>query len=391
MDNSVYIISACRTAIGSLIGQFSKIPAVNLGSTVIAEVIKRADIDPNEISEVIMGQVLTAGSGQNPARQAALLAGISNDIPAYTINMVCGSGLKAVYNGFNLIKSGEVSAVVCGGMENMSLAKHCINLRGGKKLGNLEMEDTILVDGLMDPNVKMHMGKTAEYLAKKYGVSRHEQDTYALNSHIKARDSITNGYFEDEILAVKDTKGNLIRKDEQVRFDTCEEALSKLKPVFEEDGSVTAGNSSSINDGAAALLLCNLDTLTIKNLNPLARIVAFAQSALDPIEMGLGPIKAVRSLLNKANWNLEDVDLFEINEAFAVQSILVIRELNVDPDKVNVSGGAIALGHPIGCSGARILVTLLYNLRRLKKGRRIAALCIGGGMGIAIAVEVMTE
>ncbi|KAI4454968.1 acetyl-coa c-acyltransferase [Holotrichia oblita] len=387
-NNSVYIVSACRTPIGAFNGQFSKIPAVTLASTTIRETIRRCNIDSASVSEVIMGHVITTGLGQNTARQAALLAGLPNDIPACTVNMVCGSGLKAVYDGFNSIKTGENSIVVCGGMENMSMAKHFANLRSGCKLGAIQMEDTILTDGLVDSNIKMHMGKTAEHLVREYKVSRVEQDEFAFQSQRKAQDAITNGYFKEELIGVEDSKGNLIEKDEHVRFGTTLEGLAKLKPAFETDGSVTAGNASGINDGAAALLICNSDVLKEKQFTPLARIVGFAQCGLEPIEMGLGPIKAIRKLMEKTKWSLEEVDLFEINEAFAVQSLLVVKALNIDSDKVNVSGGAIALGHPIGCSGARVLVTLLYNLKRLGKRKGVAALCIGGGMGIAVAVEI---
>ncbi|GJQ66826.1 hypothetical protein Trydic_g18590 [Trypoxylus dichotomus] len=388
MENQVYILSGCRTAIGCFLGQYSNIPSVTLAATVIDEAIRRANIKREEICQVIMGQVLSTGVGQNPARQAALLAKIHQDVPAYTLNMVCGSGLKCVYEGYNAIKAGESNIVVCGGMENMSMAKHCMSGRIGKKMGNIQIEDTILVDGLTDATLKIHMGKTAEHLAKTYNVTREEQDNFALESQRKAHEATVNSYFKKEIVAVKNSKGELIDKDEYIRPSTTLEGLAKLTPAFENGGSVTAGNASGINDGAASLVICSGDVVKSKNLTPLARIVALAQSGIDPIEMGLGPIKAIQKVLEKASWSLNEVDLFELNEAFAVQSILVVKSLNIDLEKINISGGAIALGHPIGASGARILVTLVHNMIRLKKAKGIAALCIGGGMGIAIAIQI---
>lgn len=385
--DKVYIVSGCRTGIGSFLGQYANISAVALAATVIEEAFNRAKLQNDEVCQVIMGHVLTAGAGQNTARQAALAAKIPQDVPAYTQNMVCGSGLKAVYDGYTSIKAGESKIVICGGMENMSMAKHCVSARVGKKMGNIQMEDTVLIDGLTDATLKIHMGKTAEHLATTYGVSREDQDKFAMESQRKAQEATANDYFKDEIVGVKDAKGNLIMKDEHIR-STSLEGLAKLTPAFEKGGSVTAGNASGINDGAAALVICSEEMVWDKNLSPLARIVAFAQSGIDPIEMGLGPVKAIQKVLEKAAWSLNEVDLFEINEAFAVQSILVVKSLNIDVEKVNISGGGIALGHPIGASGARVLVTLIYNLRRTKKTKGIASLCIGGGMGIAVAIEI---
>lgn len=390
--DDVYIVSACRTAIGSFNGQYSRVPATALGTTVIKSCLERAKISPNDVSEVIMGHVLTAGQGQNSARQSSLAAGIPKEVPAYTINILCGSGLKTVYLGYQAIRNGDASIVVCGGQENMTLAQHSAFLRSGARLGGLELKDTLLVDGLTDFFTNLHMGQTAEHLARKYNVSREEQDRYASSSQAKAAKALSENYFANELVPVVDPKkGTTYLKDEFVKPDITFEKLSQLPTAFEKDPAknptVTAGNASGINDGAAAVIVCNEAQMQAKNLVPLAKIVAFAQSGLEPIEMGLGPVNSVKEVLKKANWNKDEVDLYEINEAFASQSIIVLRQLGLDQSKVNVTGGAIALGHPLGASGARVLVTLIYNLQRLGLQKGIASLCIGGGMGIAIAIE----
>ncbi|KAF2894654.1 hypothetical protein ILUMI_11515 [Ignelater luminosus] len=390
--DDVYIVSACRTAIGSFNGQYSRIPATVLGTTVIKDCLERAKITPNDVSEVIMGHVLTAGQGQNPARQSSLGAGIPIEVPAYTVNILCGSGLKTVYLGYQAIRNGDASIVVCGGQENMTLAQHSALLRSGVKLGGLELKDTLMVDGLTDVFTNLVMGQTAEHLARKYNVSREEQDRYACNSQAKAAKALAENYFANELVpVVEPKKGTIYLKDEFVKSDITFEKLSQLPTAFEKDPkknpTVTAGNSSGINDGAAAVIVCSEAQMQAKNLVPLAKIVAFAQSGLEPIEMGLGPVNSVKEVLKKANWNKDEVDLYEINEAFASQSLIVLQQLGLDQSKVNVTGGAIALGHPLGASGARVLVTLIYNLQRLGLQKGIASLCIGGGMGIAIAIE----
>lgn len=391
-ENSVVIVSACRTALGTLMGTLKNMPAHELGSMVIKAALHQVKIDPKMVSEVIMGQTLIAGQGQNPARLAALKAGVPVSVPVYGINMLCGSGLKSVYSAYQAIKSDEASIVVAGGQESMSQAQHTAFMRLGTKYGNCVFKDSLLVDGLTDPTLKMHMGDTAEALAKKYKISRERQDEFALMSQERAAAAIKNGHFSREIIPiiVKGKKDQIFRDDEYPR-NTSMEALGKLNPVFagypENERTVTAGNASGMNDGAAAVVLCKKSTAAAMNLTPLVKIVAFAQTGLDPIEMGLGPIEAVKLVCKKANWNIEDVDLFELNEAFAVQSIIVVEQLNIPMEKVNVCGGAIALGHPIGCSGTRVLVTLIYNMLRLDKKKGIASLCVGGGMGIAIALE----
>lgn len=390
--NDVYIVSACRTAIGAFNGQFSKIPAINLGSTVIQECFKRANVSPENVSEVIMGHVLTAGQGQNPARLASRSAGIPIEVPSYTVNMLCGSGLKAIALGYQSVKSGDSDFVICGGQENMTMAQHAAHVRSGVKFGSIDLKDTMLVDGLVDTFHGVHMGVTAEFIAQKYNVSREAQDNFALQSQMKAAEAIRNGHFVKEVVAVSQLKPPmLLTNDEFVKPDTTIEKLSKLNTPFEKDASkypsVTAGNASGVNDGAAAVMLCSASQLKTRNLKPLARIVAFAQSGLEPMEMGLGPVKAVENVLKRSAWTKEEVDLFELNEAFASQSLVVVDQLGLDLKKINVSGGAVALGHPIGASGARILVTLIYNLERAQLTKGVAALCIGGGMGIAMTIE----
>jgi acetyl-CoA C-acetyltransferase len=384
--NEVVIISAARTPIGAYKGSLKNIKADQLGSLVIKEVINRSGIDKKEVSEVIMGQVLTAGAGQNPARQAAINAGLSQSIPAHLVNQVCGSGLRSVISGFQTLKLNEAKYVISGGQENMSLAPHTLSYRDEKILSEDRLIDTMIYDGLIDAFNNYHMGVTAENVANKYKISREEQDDFALKSQAKAQASIEQNRFNNEIVKV-DLNNIMLDTDEHPRKDLKIEDLKKLKTVFKENGTVTPGNSSGINDGAAALILTTSEEAKLKSLNPLVRITSWASVGVDPSLMGLGPIEAVKLALKKANWNIADIDLFEINEAFAAQSIAVIRELNIDERKVNVNGGAIALGHPIGASGTRILVTLIYELLRQNKAKGCATLCIGGGMGIAICVE----
>jgi len=382
----VVIIGGVRTPIGSYKGSLKNMRADQLGSIVIKEVLRRCKINENEIDEVIMGQVLTAGNGQNPARQAAINAGIPILKPAHIINQVCGSGLRAVVSAFQSIKLGEVRKVICGGQENMSIAPHSIFYRDKKKISEQRLMDTMIHDGLMDAFNNYHMGVTAENVAEKFNISREEQDNFALNSQKKTQEAIIQNKFNDELIKI-DQDGNRLKKDEHPRYDLKLSDLNKLKTVFKENGTVTPGNSSGINDGAAALLLTTLEDAKKKSIQPLAKIKSWASVGVEPSLMGLGPIEAVKKSIIKANWKIEEIDLFEINEAFAAQSIAVIQELKIDPRKVNVNGGAIALGHPIGASGARILVTLIHEMKRqnLKKG--CATLCIGGGMGIALCVE----
>jgi acetyl-CoA C-acetyltransferase len=384
--NEVVIISAARTPIGAYKGSLKDIKADQLGSLVIKEVINRSGIDKKEVSEVIMGQVLTAGAGQNPARQAAINAGLSQSIPAHLVNQVCGSGLRSVISGFQTLKLNEAKYVISGGQENMSLAPHTLSYRDEKILSEDRLIDTMIYDGLIDAFNNYHMGVTAENVANKYKISREEQDDFALKSQAKAQASIEQNRFNNEIVKV-DLNNIMLDTDEHPRKDLKIEDLKKLKTVFKENGTVTPGNSSGINDGAAALILTTSEEAKLKSLNPLVKITSWASVGVDPSLMGLGPIDAVRMALKKANWKINDVDLFEINEAFAAQSIAVIRELNIEENKVNVNGGAIALGHPIGASGTRILVTLIYEMLRQNKAKGCATLCIGGGMGIAICVE----
>jgi len=382
----VVIVSAIRTPIGTYKGSLKNIKADQLGSIVIKEVLKKSKFNENEIDEVIMGQVLSAGGGQNPARQAAINAGIPISKPAHIVNQVCGSGLRAVISGYQSIRLGEFKNVISGGQESMSLAPQAILHQDEKKISENELLDTMINDGLTDAFNNYHMGVTAENVAKKFDISRERQDEYALNSQKKAETAIAKNKFDDELIKINQN-GNILSKDEHPRKGLELTDLRKLKTVFKENGTVTAGNSSGINDGAAALLLTTLDEAQKKFIQPLAKIVSWASVGLDPALMGLGPINAVREAIKKANWNLNEIDLFEINEAFASQSIAVIRELGIDPNKVNVNGGAIALGHPIGASGSRILVTLLHEMNRQNKHKGCATLCIGGGMGIALCVE----
>jgi len=385
-SKEVVIVSAVRTPIGSYRGSLKKMRSDQLGSLVIKEALKLTKFSSDEVDEVIMGQVLTAGAGQNPARQAAINAGIPISKPAHIINQVCGSGLRAVISGYQSIKLGESLNVISGGQENMSIAPHSIFFRDERKILEDKLTDTMINDGLMDAFNNYHMGVTAENIAKKFDISKKEQDEFALNSQKKTEEAIKNSKFDDELVKINQGN-NLLNLDEHPRIGLKISDLEKLKTVFKENGTVTPGNSSGINDGAAALFLTTIEEAEKKSINPLAKIVSWASVGVDPTLMGLGPIEAVRKAINIAGWNLDEVDLFEINEAFAAQSIAVIRELGIDPNKVNVNGGAIALGHPIGASGARILVTLVHEMKRQKKSKGCATLCIGGGMGIALCVE----
>ena len=384
--NEVVIVSAIRTPIGSFKGSLKNMRSDQLGSIVIKEVLNKSKFDENEIDEVIVGQVLTAGCGQNPARQAAINAGINISKPAHIINQVCGSGLRAVISGYQSIKLGEVKNVISGGQENMSLAPHSIFYREDKKISEKNLIDTMINDGLIDAFNNYHMGITAENVAKKFNISRVEQDNFALNSQKKTENAINTNRFDEELIKINQNGVNL-DKDEHPRKELIRSDLEKLKAAFLKDGTVTPGNSSGINDGAAALLLTTLEEAKKKSIKPLVKIISWASVGVDPTLMGLGPIEAVRKAVKKAKWNLNDIDLFEINEAFAAQSIAVIRELDIDEHKVNVNGGAIALGHPIGASGARILVTLIHEMIKQNKNKGCATLCIGGGMGIALCIE----
>ena len=385
-SKEVVIVCGTRTPIGTYKGTLKNMKSDQLGSIVIKEVLKKSNFNKDEIDEVIMGQVLTAGSGQNPARQAAVNAGIPISKPAHIINQVCGSGLRAVISGYQSIKLGDAINVISGGQENMSIAPHSIFYRDEKKISEDKLLDTMINDGLIDAFYNYHMGVTAENVAKKFDISRQDQDEFALNSQKKTQLALIKNKFNDELIKINQNR-NILNKDEHPRADLELDDLKKLKTVFKKNGTVTPGNSSGINDGAAALLLTTLEEAKKKSINPLAKIVSWATVGIDPSLMGLGPIEAVREAIKKARWNLNEIDLFEINEAFASQCIAVIRELGIDQNKVNVNGGAIALGHPIGASGARILVTLIHEMKRQNKNKGCATLCIGGGMGIALCVE----
>lgn len=388
--SDVFIVSAARTPIGSFNGTLSKLKASDLGSVVIKEVLKRANVEAPQVNEVIMGQSLAAGQGQNPARQASLKAGLPIEVPAYGINMLCGSGLKTVVLGYQAIRSGDAQIIVAGGQENMSLAPHVMHLRNGVKMGPGTMVDSMLHDGLTDAMESIHMGITAENLAEQYQISREAQDASAVESQQRAELAQQQGYFDNEIVPVeiKDRKGTtLFSKDEYIKSGSSIEGLQKLRAAFKDNGTITAGNASGVNDSAAAVLLMSGEEVSKRGAKPLAKIVGWAQSGIEPKVMGLGPVTAVEALLAKIGWSRDDVDLYELNEAFAAQSLAVLQCLKLDANKVNVHGGAIALGHPIGASGARVLVTLLYALQRTGGRRGIASLCIGGGMGIAMAVE----
>ena len=388
--NEVYITSAIRTAVGSLGKSLKNVKADELGSTVISESIKKSKIKPAEIDEIIFGQVLTGGSGQNPARQAAIKAGVPKEVPSYIVNQVCGSGIRSVASGFQSIKSGDSKIIIAGGQETMSLAPHAIHLRDGKKLGDAELIDTMIKDGLWDAFHGYHMGITAENVAERFQVTREEQDKFALKSQEKALKAQKDNKFKDEIINYKIKSKNAeinFNKDEHPREGISLESLSRLKPVFKKDGTVTAGNASGINDGSAAVTLMGSEEAKKRKIEKLVTIKSWASCGVDPAIMGTGPIPSVKKALDLAGWKINDVDLFEINEAFAAQSIAVIKTLSVPEEKVNVNGGAIALGHPIGASGTRILVTLIHEMIKRDVNKGLATLCIGGGMGIAMCVE----
>ena len=388
----VVIVAATRTAIGAFQGSLANIPAHELGAIVIRELLQRSGVKPEQVDEVILGQVLTAGSGQNPARQAAIAAGLPHAVPALTLNKVCGSGLKALHLAAQAIRCGDAEVVIAGGQENMSLSPYVLpKARTGLRMGHAQLVDSMIVDGLWDAFNDYHMGITAENLVDKYGISREEQDAFAAASQQKAVAAIEAGRFRDEIVPVSipQRKGEALSfdTDEQPRAGTTAEALAKLKPAFKKDGSVTAGNASSLNDGAAAVLLMSAAKAAELGLPVLARIASYASAGVDPAIMGIGPVSATRRCLDKAGWQLAELDLIEANEAFAAQSLAVGKELGWDAAKVNVNGGAIALGHPIGASGCRVLVTLLHEMLRRDAKKGLATLCIGGGQGVALALQ----
>ena len=387
----VVIVAAGRTPVGKFGGTLAKIPAAELGAHVIRQLLAKTGIDPASVSEVIMGQVLTAGAGQNPARQAVIKGGLPDMVPAQTINMVCGSGLKATHLAAQAIKCGDAQIFIAGGQENMSASPHVLNgSRDGFRMGDAKLVDTMIVDGLWDVYNQYHMGVTAENVARKYDVSRAEQDEFALQSQLKAEAAQKAGKFKDEIIPVEipSKKGpTIFDTDEYPKHGSTLEALSGLRPAFNKEGSVTAGNASGLNDGAAAVIMMSASKAKELGLTPLARIKAYASAGLDPSIMGMGPVSATQLCLKKAGWSHEDIDLMEINEAFAAQAIAVNKEMGWDTSKINVNGGAIALGHPIGASGCRVLVTLLHEMVRRDAKRGLASLCIGGGMGVALAVE----
>ncbi len=390
MDD-VVIVAAARTAVGKFGGSLAKIPAADLGAHVIKGLLAQTGIDPNLVSEVILGQVLTAGVGQNPGRQALIKAGLPNAIPGYTINKVCGSGLKATHLAAQAIKCGDASIIIAGGQENMSAAPHVLpGSRDGFRMGDIKMIDSMIVDGLWDVYNQYHMGITAENVAKKYEISRSQQDEFALQSQLKAEAAQKAGKFKDEILPLEiaQKKGTIVfDTDEYVKPGSTLEGLQGLRPAFSKEGSVTAGNASGINDGAAAVVMMSATQARQLGLKPLARIKSYASSGLDPAEMGMGPVNASKLALKKAGWTPQELDLMEINEAFAAQACAVNQQMGWDTSKINVNGGAIAIGHPIGASGARILVTLLHEMVRRDAKKGLASLCIGGGMGVALAVE----
>jgi len=390
MSDDIVIVSAVRTPVGAFNGTLGTLPAHDLGKVAIAVALERAGTEPASVSEVIMGQILTAGQGQNPARQASVAAGIPVEVPAWGVNQLCGSGLRAVALGYQAITNGDSDIVVAGGQESMTQAPHCAHLRNGTKMGSLEFVDTMIKDGLWDAFNGYHMGTTAENVARQWQITRDQQDEFAVGSQNKAEAAQKAGRFKDEIVPVtiKTRKGDtIIDADEYPRHGTTLEAVAKLKPAFGKDGTVTAGNASGINDGAAAVVLMRASQAAKQGLKPLARIVSWAQAGVDPAIMGTGPIPASRSALKKAGWKIEDLDLVEANEAFAAQACAVNKDLGWNPAKVNVNGGAIALGHPIGASGARVLVTLLYEMQKRNAKKGLATLCIGGGMGIAMCIE----
>ena len=390
--SDIVIVSAARTPVGSFLGALSSLPAHELGAVAIKAALERAGVKPEEVDEVIMGQVLQAGAGQGPARQAAVAAGVPVESPAWSLNQLCGSGLRAVALGLQQITAGDAKIVVAGGQESMSQAPHAANLRNGQKMGDLSFTDTMIKDGLWDAFNGYHMGQTAENIADKWSIARADQDAFAVASQNKAEAAQKAGKFDDEIAPVTITtrKGDMVvDKDEYIRHGATLDSVSGLRPAFTKDGSVTAANASGLNDGAAALVLMSADEAAKRGLKPLARIVAFANSGVEPEVMGTGPIPAMKKALDKAGWKVSDLDLVESNEAFAAQSISVLRDLGLDPEKTNVNGGAIAIGHPIGASGARILTTLVHEMKRSGAKKGAATLCVGGGMGVALLVEAV--
>lgn len=387
---NVVIVSAARTAVGSFNGAFANTPAHELGAAVIAEVVARAGVDKAEVEETILGQVLTAGQGQNPARQAHILAGLPQESSAWSLNQVCGSGLRAVALGAMHVQLGDAAIVVAGGQENMSMSPHVAHLRSGTKMGDMKMIDSMIKDGLWDAFNGYHMGQTAENVAEKWQISREMQDAFAVASQNKAEAAQKAGKFADEIVAftIKTRKGDItVSADEYIRHGATLESMQKLRPAFAKDGSVTAANASGLNDGAAGVLLMSEAEAAKRGLTPLARIASYSTAGLDPAIMGVGPIYASRKALTKAGWNAADLDLVEANEAFAAQACAVNKDMGWNPDVVNVNGGAIAIGHPIGASGARILNTLLFEMKRRDAKKGLATLCIGGGMGVAMCLE----
>ncbi len=387
--SDIVIASAARTPVGTFNGAFADLSASTLGTVAIKAALERAGVAPEDVSEVIMGQILTAGAGQNPARQAAMEAGLPVEVPAYGVNQLCGSGLKTVALGFQAITSGDSSIVVAGGQESMTQAPHCMYLRGGKKMGDAEMIDTMIRDGLWDAFNGYHMGCTAENIANQWQISREQQDAFAARSQQRAEAAQAANRFADEIapVTIKTRKGEIIvDQDEYPRAGVTAESLGGLRPAFAKDGTVTAGNASGINDGAAALVLMTAEEAADRGISPRARIVSWAQAGVDPSIMGTGPIPASRAALDKAGWTVDDLDLIEANEAFAAQALAVGMDLGWDDEKLNVNGGAIAIGHPVGASGARVLTTLLYEMEKRDAGKGLATLCIGGGMGIAMCV-----
>lgn len=388
-DNAVVIVSAARTPVGSFNGALSSLTAHELGEVAIREVLTRAKIAPDTVSEVIMGQILTAGEGQNPARQASIGAGIPVEVPAWNMNQLCGSGLRAVALGAQAIQNGDSAIVVAGGQESMSRAPHCAHLRDGTKMGDMKFVDTMIKDGLWDAFNGYHMGNTAENVAKQWQITRDQQDAFAVASQNKAEAAQKAGKFKDEIVPVtiKGRKGDtIVDTDEYIKHGVTLDGIAKLRPAFDKEGTVTAANASGINDGAAAVVLMSARDAQARGLTPLARVVSWAQSGVDPSIMGTGPIPASRAALKKAGWSADDLDLVEANEAFAAQACAVNKDMGWDTDKVNVNGGAIAIGHPIGASGCRVLVTLLHEMGKRDAKKGLATLCIGGGMGIAMCV-----
>ena len=388
--SDIVIVSATRTPVGSFNGAFANVPAHELGAEAIRSALAKAKVEGGEVDEVILGQVLTAGQGQNPARQAAMAAGVPKEKTAWSLNQVCGSGLRAVALGLQQIRNGDADIIVAGGQESMSLSQHAAHMRSGTKMGDFKLVDTMLRDGLIDAFQGYHMGTTAENIALKWQITREEQDRFAVGSQNKAEAAQKEGRFDAEItpVTIKGRKGDtVVDKDEYIRPGTTMEAVAKLKPAFSKEGSVTAANASGLNDGAAALVLMTAENARKRGLTPLARVASWATAGVDPAVMGSGPIPASRKALEKAGWSVKDLDLIEANEAFAAQALAVNKDMGWDPSIVNVNGGAIAIGHPIGASGARVLVTLLHEMQRRNAHKGLATLCIGGGMGIALTVE----